>query len=273
MATKPNVYKVYSNLSNAKRAVKSAKLVEGEYALVKSTVTKGGVEIQDLRSATAAVMQPTPAVPAATQEVVKAVRAKRTSDAKAAKATPKPAPAVDPLVGGKPATVNPSIHGHNVHGFEKCPHCGIGLDNGVGDHMQEVGSGKLGVTKHVKHDKYAYACLGCGGEFGPTIRKRKAPATKVEQGRNQGGYTIQKQRVSKNGVKEYSPGTVGAKLWELCDTLAKKLGGVDKVLPQQLKDAATKAELNITSAGIAFYQWRRFNGVFGRINLKKAQAK
>lgn len=46
---------------------------------------------------------------------------------------------------------------------ENCPHCGIGLDNGIGHHDQDV-NGKL-----VKHEKFQFECLGCGEEFGPAI--------------------------------------------------------------------------------------------------------
>jgi len=44
-----------------------------------------------------------------------------------------------------------------------CPHCGVCLDNGIGQHLQEVND------YLVKHEKYEYACLSCGGEFGPAI--------------------------------------------------------------------------------------------------------
>ena len=49
-------------------------------------------------------------------------------------------------------------YGHSV-----CPHCGIPLYNGVGEHNQEVNG------KRIKHDKYQFECLGCGEEFGPAI--------------------------------------------------------------------------------------------------------
>jgi len=49
-------------------------------------------------------------------------------------------------------------YGHSV-----CPHCGIPLYNGVGEHNREVNG------KRIKHDKYQFECLGCGEEFGPAI--------------------------------------------------------------------------------------------------------
>jgi len=54
----------------------------------------------------------------------------------------------------------------NVHSY-LCPHCGIDLENGVGEHDQEVNG------KHIKHNNFEYMCLGCGGEFGPAIATKK----------------------------------------------------------------------------------------------------
>ncbi|MGI9141976.1 MAG: hypothetical protein ACR2IJ_02190 [Fluviibacter sp.] len=54
------------------------------------------------------------------------------------------------------------------YGTEVCPHCGIDLHNGVGEHLQEVNG------TSIKHDKFQFACLGCGEEFGPVIPTKKA---------------------------------------------------------------------------------------------------
>ena len=54
----------------------------------------------------------------------------------------------------------------NEYGAEVCPHCGIDLRNGVGQHLQEVNG------TYIKHEKLQYACLGCGQEFGPEIVRR-----------------------------------------------------------------------------------------------------
>lgn len=66
-----------------------------------------------------------------------------------------PAPKVAPIGG--------EIEG-NVHDYI-CPHCGIDLENGVGEHLQDVNG------KQIRHDKYEFACLACGGEFGAEIEK------------------------------------------------------------------------------------------------------
>ena len=65
-----------------------------------------------------------------------------------------------------------SVYGYADHGFIRCPSCGIHLDNGVGEHDQEVNG------KAIKHDKFQYVCLGCGEEFGPAIPGKATPKAK-----------------------------------------------------------------------------------------------
>lgn len=67
-------------------------------------------------------------------------------------------------------TDDPSVFAQEDHGMTHCPSCGIHLGNGVGEHGQDVNG------KPVRHDTNKYACLGCGAEFGPTIRRRPAPS-------------------------------------------------------------------------------------------------
>lgn len=59
------------------------------------------------------------------------------------------------------------------YGTAVCPHCGINLHNGVGTHLQEVND------TYIKHDKFEFACLGCGEEFGPAIPAKKTTVNKV----------------------------------------------------------------------------------------------
>lgn len=65
------------------------------------------------------------------------------------------------------------VYGYKNHGHVNCPHCGTHLDNGVGEHMQEVNG------THVKHDRFQYECLACGEEFGPEIQKRSVTDKKT----------------------------------------------------------------------------------------------
>lgn len=50
-----------------------------------------------------------------------------------------------------------------AYGVDECPHCNIGLDNGVGVDGDEVNG------TEVKHEKFQFACLACGEEFGPAV--------------------------------------------------------------------------------------------------------
>lgn len=68
------------------------------------------------------------------------------------------------------------------------------------------------------------------------------------------GYTIQKDRPEQNGVKRQSAGSVGDKLWTLFDTVGAALD------IKGAKEMAEAANLSATSATIAFYNWKKFNG-------------
>lgn len=62
-----------------------------------------------------------------------------------------------------------SVSGYDEHGLINCPHCGTHLSNGVGiDRVQEV-NGRV-----IKHDTHKFACLGCGEEFGPALKRARA---------------------------------------------------------------------------------------------------
>lgn len=59
-----------------------------------------------------------------------------------------------------------SLYGTNV-----CPHCGVGLDNGVLCNGDEDGSG-TGRRIHLNHE---FECMACGEEFGkPILRRTKS---------------------------------------------------------------------------------------------------
>jgi len=60
-------------------------------------------------------------------------------------------------------------YGEEVSGLKHCPACNIDLSNGIGQHGDEVNS------KKIKHEKFMFACLGCGHEFGPAIPGKHIP--------------------------------------------------------------------------------------------------
>jgi hypothetical protein len=69
------------------------------------------------------------------------------------------------------------------------------------------------------------------------------------------GLKIQRDRPEQNGIRRQSAGSVGDKLWALYD----KIGPTCTL--EQAKQAATDAGLSTTSAAIALYNWRKFNGI------------
>lgn len=72
------------------------------------------------------------------------------------------------------------------------------------------------------------------------------------------GRKIQKDRPEQNGIKRQSAGSVGDRLWSLFDSIGK-----DCTL-MQAKAMAEAHGLSTTSAAIALYRWRKFNGYTGK---------
>lgn len=72
------------------------------------------------------------------------------------------------------------------------------------------------------------------------------------------GLKIERDRPERNGVRRQSAGSIGAKLWELYDR-----SGPETTL-KQAREMAAQAGLNPTSAAIALYNWRKFNGITGK---------
>ena len=69
-----------------------------------------------------------------------------------------------------------------------------------------------------------------------------------------GQRKIVKERETRNGITRKSPGTVQDQLWKLY----AKIGSGCTL--QQAKQMAEAVGLNSTSAAIALYEWRKFNG-------------
>lgn len=87
-------------------------------------------------------------------------------------------------------------------------------------------------------------------------RPAAAPAARPA---NSTGLKIQKDRPEQNGVRRQSAGSVGDKLWAIYDAV-----GSDITL-EQAKAAAVAAGLSATSAAIALYNWRKFNGIPAKV--------
>jgi len=93
----------------------------------------------------------------------------------------KPSAATDGMVCGAVTTkvvfAGESVHGYEQHGLTHCPHCGVHLSNGVGEHNQEVND------KKVKHAEFEYVCLACNTEFGPKIGGKTRTSSTAEDKR------------------------------------------------------------------------------------------
>lgn len=115
---------------------------------------------------------------------------------------------------------------HEAHDY-LCPHCGVDLNNGVGEHLQEVNG------KPVKHDKYQFECLACGGEFGPVIKPAKVSVstgkTRIEMAKSlKLDRAIQEAttgHVYANACQVWKSGLVSS---SQCDRLSATLYGAAK---------------------------------------------
>lgn len=108
-------------------------------------------------------------------------------------------------------------------GHINCPHCGINLGNGFGEHGQVVGD------TPVAHEKFQFSCLGCGEEFGPEIKA--APVKTRDSGK--GGTVPVNQSTVKSPCRT---------VWDICE---------------QMKGSRRKDVLEAcVKAGVAFYTAR-----------------
>ena len=71
------------------------------------------------------------------------------------------------------------------------------------------------------------------------------------------GYSIQKDRQQRNGVKRPSEGTICATLWAYFDANPETKAA-------QLGDISDANVWDRTTVGCQFYAWRKFNGIKGR---------
>lgn len=126
----------------------------------------------------------------------------------------------------------------------KCPHCGADHTNGfIGyDDLDKAGKGTMG---------HEFACLGCGGEWGPVIVRR---ATSKPTGT---GLPIEKNREKQNGVARPSVGGKCRAVWDWLDAHPTATS-------KDVKAVATEMGWNPGNASIELYQWRKFNGIAGR---------
>lgn len=117
-------------------------------------------------------------------------------------------------------------------------------------------NGSLNGLQLVTTDKgYAYQPAP---KKAPMKAAEKKAATKATDAKRQPAYHIDADRPTKNGFTRPSADTVGGRLWASFDDSGKSL---------DLAGAKVRGEnlgVNATSTVIAFYRWRRFNGIKSR---------
>ena len=75
------------------------------------------------------------------------------------------------------------------------------------------------------------------------------------------GYTIQKERETRNGMKRPSEGTVCGAVWSVLDAMYASAAGLKA---SDLPALADENGWNRTNVSCEFYAWRKFNGINGR---------
>ena len=93
-----------------------------------------------------------------------------------------------------------------------------------------------------------------------TIAKEKVKIEKIKTDRvSRKGYSIQKGRETKNGVKRPSEGTICAQVWLYLDNNPETKAG-------ELNQLSVDKDWDRTTLGCQFYAWRKFMGIKGRSN-------
>lgn len=84
------------------------------------------------------------------------------------------------------------------------------------------------------------------------------------------GLTIEKDRPEQNGVKRPSAGGMCRAVWDACWAQQAETGEVPTA--QWVKGKAAAMGWNLNNASIEYYQWRKFNGISGRVTAPKPAA-
>ena len=102
----------------------------------------------------------------------------------------------------------------------------------------------------------------CGQLSGTvTITPPAQPAPKAEPKTT--GLIIEKNRPEKNGVKRPSAGGLCRAVWDACWAQKSETGEVPTA--KWVKEKAAAMGWNPNNASIEYYQWRKFNGISGRV--------
>ena len=101
-----------------------------------------------------------------------------------------------------------------------------------------------------------------------TVQEPAAPAHKAEPKTT--GLIIEKNRPEQNGVKRPSAGGLCRAVWDAC-WAHQEITGTPPTA-KEVKAIAESNGWNSNNASIEYYQWRKFNGITGRVKAAPAQA-
>jgi hypothetical protein len=76
-------------------------------------------------------------------------------------------------------------------------------------------------------------------------------------------YKIEKDRAEQNGIKRPSTGGTCRAIWDALDAMSVTLGHSPST--KEMKTLVDTHGFDKTTVGIQMYQWRKFNGIFGRV--------
>lgn len=145
---------------------------------------------------------------------------------------------------------------------QHCPGCNIHLSNGVLSKDDYALVNKDGSGFATEGDKTYYElgennhdfeCMGCGHQFG-TLHAPYVAKT---------GLKIEKDRPEQNGIKRPSAGGRCRAVWDELDAFVAARG--EQPTSKDVKAIAAAQGWNANNASIEFYQWRKFNGITGRV--------
>lgn len=158
----------------------------------------------------------------------------------------------------------------NPMSFNVCPECG----------STELYTGR-NINGIVLHEETVIGCHHCdweyevpkpsmlAGLFGNMSGEIPVPQVPTENkaAPKSTGLTIEKDRPEQNGVKRPSAGGMCRAVWDACWEHQKSTETVPTA--QWVKATALEKGWNPNNASIEYYQWRKFNGISGRVAAPK----
>lgn len=152
-----------------------------------------------------------------------------------------------------------------------CPECG----------STELYVGRINKLGFVADEDKVIGCHHCdweyevpkpsmlGSLFGNMTGEVPVPPLPIEKpaAPKSTGLTIEKDRPEQNGVKRPSAGGMCRAVWDAC--WAHQLASGEVPTAKWVKEKAVAEGWNPNNVSIEYYQWRKFNGISGRVAAPK----